>query len=87
MALAFVMSARSAELFFEVCHELKAETEEERVEILTVMGRLGLLQNIVQTEKTKEEYIAHLRKHFNVADLTSPTYKLGETSERNERGS
>jgi inorganic pyrophosphatase len=71
--LAFHLTAEKALLFFEICGELKADTEEKKVAILEAMAELGQIQNIVQTPKTKEEYIQHLSKHFKVL-------KIGDTS-------
>lgn len=64
---AFTLTAENAQLFFELCHELQANTEEERVIILEYMAKQGLVNNIVKTSQTKDEYIKHLSKHFKCA--------------------
>lgn len=84
MTTAFIMSVYAAEIFYSVCEELKADTEEERVRILQSMAQLGMLKNIVEIQKTKEEYIAHLRKHFKVTDLTKPS-SLSEQDDQQEK--
>ena len=74
---AFTLTAENAELFFDICHELKADTEEERIKILEAMAKLGKINNIVKTSMSKEEYIKHLSKHFTCAivksDKTTPS--------------
>ena len=62
--LAFSMNADNAMLFFEVCQELKAETEEERLAILGAMVKLGKIKSITQTKLSKEDYIKHLSEKF-----------------------
>ena len=62
--LAFSLTADNAMLFFEVCQELKADTEEQRVAILKAMVQLGKVKSVVQTPKTKEEYAKHLAEKF-----------------------
>lgn len=68
---AFTLTAENAELFFEVCHELKANTEIERIRILEAMAKLGKVNNIVKTKLNKQEYIKHLSKHFKCAIVKS----------------
>ena len=74
---AFRLTAANAELFFEVCHELKADTEEMRLQILGAMVQLGRVESIVETPKTKEEYIKHLSKHFNVGVVEQTQDSIG----------
>ena len=64
---AFTLTAENAELFFEVCHELKANTEEERVKILIAMAKMGKVENVCKTPMSKDEYIKHLSKNFKCA--------------------
>ena len=68
---AFRLSLDNAVLFFEMCEEFHADTEDKRVELLGLFVQYGLVDQITETPKTKEEYIAHLNKHFNVADATN----------------
>lgn len=67
--LAFHLTADQAELFFQLCEMRDAKTEEGRTEILTQMARHGEVTNVVQTAKTKDEYVQHLAKNFKVAKL------------------
>ncbi len=67
--LAFSLRAEQAELFFTLCGLLDAKTENERTQVLVQMAKLGCVQNIVATKKSKEEYIDHLAKNFKVLRL------------------
>jgi hypothetical protein len=67
---AFRLSVDNALLFYELCEELHANTEEERLQILNIFVQAGMVDQITDTPKTKEEYLAHLRKHFVVNDMT-----------------
>lgn len=67
--LAFHLTAEQAELFFKICEMQDAKTEEERTEILAQMAKHGEVTNVVQTTKTKDEYVQHLAKNFRVAKL------------------
>jgi len=66
---AFTLTLQNAEMFFELCKELKADTEEQRVAILRAMAELGKVNNIVETKMSKEDYIKHLAKHFKVLQV------------------
>jgi translation initiation factor 1 (eIF-1/SUI1) len=66
---AFTLTLQNAEMFFELCKELKADTEEERVAILQAMAELGKVKTIVDTKMSKEDYIKHLAKHFKVLQV------------------
>lgn len=68
---AFRLTADNALLFFEICHELKADTEEARLAILSAMVQLGKVEQVTETSKTKEEYIKHLSQHFKCAIVTN----------------
>lgn len=63
---AFRLTAENAELFFEICQSVHANTEEERLQVLDAMVQLGRVEQITDTPKTKEEYIKHLAKNFKV---------------------
>lgn len=69
--LAFTLSVDNALMFFEICHELHADTIEERIAIMEIMAQFGKVNQIVETPKTKEEYIKHLSKHFKCAIVHS----------------
>jgi hypothetical protein len=70
---AFRLTADSALLFFELCHELNANTEPERLQIMAEMIKLGKVEQVTYTTKTKEEYIKHLQKHFTCAIVEPKT--------------
>ncbi len=67
--LAFMLTAENAQLFFEICQEVNAQTEEERTAVLVHMARLGCVKNVIETKQTKEEYVKHLAKNFKVLML------------------
>ncbi len=67
--LAWTLTADNAVLFYELCQELKAETEAQRVQILMEMARLGKVKNLAKTTMTKEDYLKHLSKNFKVAEI------------------
>ena len=68
---AFTLSLENTIIFWELCKELKAETEEERTAILDAVAELGAVKSIVSSSKTKEEYKQHLAKQFNAVELQS----------------
>jgi len=57
-------SVNEVELFFKVCQELNADTEEKRFQILEAMAQMGKIKNVVKTKMEKKEYVEHLAKHF-----------------------
>lgn len=67
--LAFHLTAEQAELFSKVCEMRDAKTEQERTEVLIQMARHGDITNVVETKKTKDEYVNHLAKNFKVFKL------------------
>ncbi len=73
--LAFRLTPEQAEVFFEVCGLMNAKTEEERTAVLVQMARMGDVASVVETKKTKEEYIQHLAKHFKVLNITKEDKK------------
>lgn len=68
---AFSLTVDNAMLFFEICRELKADKEEERMTILQAMAQLGKVQNIVKTKMTRAQYVKHLSKNFKCAIVKS----------------
>ena len=52
------------ELFFSVCKEINADTEDKRLAILRAMAELGHIDGITKTNKTKEDYIKHISEKF-----------------------
>jgi len=69
--LAFRLTAENALMFFEICRELHADTEEKRLSILNAMVQLGKVEQVTKTPKTKEEYLEHLSKNFKVLNIKS----------------
>ena len=75
---AYHLTADEAMLFFEICHELKAETEEQRMVILNAMASHGKVGFVVDTPKTKDEYVKHLADKFgSVLDITKKENQNG----------
>jgi hypothetical protein len=68
---AFALTSDQALLFFELCHELGAETEEARTAILDALADVGQVKSITSTPMTKEQYTTHLAKHFKVGVIKS----------------
>jgi hypothetical protein len=68
---AFRLTLDNALLFYEMCLELKADTEEKRLAIMDAMVQFGKVEQVTDTPKTKEEYIKHLSKHFKCAIVHS----------------
>lgn len=68
---AFRLTLDNAMLFFELCKELKADTEEKRLSIMDAMVQFGKVEQVTDTPKTKEEYLNHLAKHFKVLNVSS----------------
>lgn len=69
---AFRLTLDQAVLFYEICDELKADTEEKRVAVLQAMAQYGQVEGITETQKTKEEYIKHLSEHFGSVLVVKP---------------
>lgn len=66
----FHMDVDTACEFYRRAAAAKAETEEARTKILIQMVEEGLITTVVQTNRTKEEYVSDLAKNFEVLDLT-----------------
>ncbi len=64
--VAWTMTAEIAMEFFKRCQERGAKTEPERVKILVELAEEGLLNNVVVTSKSRDEYVKGLAKHFKV---------------------
>lgn len=84
---AFRLTAENALLFFEICQEIHADTEAQRISVLNAMVKLGKVDQVTQTTKTKEEYIKHLSKHFKLGivqdngSISSPPNKGNDPKE------
>ena len=64
MSMYFKMSVESAIKFYEICKEVKATTEEDKAIVLQEMAREGLIDNVVKTDRSKEQIIADMSKRF-----------------------
>lgn len=64
--LVWTMDVDTALEFYRRCIERNAETEDERLKILTDLAEEGRMKSVVATSKTKEEYIQDKAKHFRV---------------------
>jgi N-acetyl-anhydromuramyl-L-alanine amidase AmpD len=72
------MDVEAYELFLNVCQEMKAETEEEKAQILAALARMGLINNVSRTGRSKEQIIKDFAKHYKVLHVK------GEDSEQTE---
>jgi hypothetical protein len=61
---AFRLTADQAVLFFEICAEIHADTEEKRLVVLSEMAKVGAVDGITDTKMSKEEYVKHLSSKF-----------------------
>jgi hypothetical protein len=61
---AFRLTLDQATLFFEICMEINADTEEKRMLVLAEMAKAGQVDGITDTKMTKEEYVKHLADKF-----------------------
>ena len=66
--VAWTMTADTAMEFYKRCMDRNANTEEEKVKILVELAEEGKMDHVVATDKTKEEYIAHKAKHYNIIE-------------------
>lgn len=76
---AFMMTPAVAEEFFRRAAERKADTEEARLLILAEMTKEGLMQGVVQTDRTEDQYVADLQKNFGVLDLRNQVDDIEKT--------
>lgn len=75
--LAFRLNLEQLELFYKVCEEMGATTEEARTRILVVMAKMGQIDGVVDTKLSKSDYIKHMAKQFgsvlNITPKEPPT--------------
>ena len=69
------LTADQAYLFFELCQELKADTEEKRLAIINTMAEFEEVESITQTSMTKDEYIKHISQKFGKVLVIKPEEK------------
>jgi hypothetical protein len=62
--LAFRMTPAQAEMYFDICIKMQADTETKRLAILQAMFEEGQIQGIVQNKMTQEDYLKHLTEKF-----------------------
>lgn len=65
---AFTMSPKVAQLFYELCEKYNVNTPERRTQLLMEMANAGMMDRVVMSDKSEEEYLAELKKNFNVVD-------------------
>lgn len=66
---AYQMSLDTAMIFYQLCEELKLNTERDRVSLLDLMAKEKKLQRVWETKRSKEKFIKDLAKHFNVVPI------------------
>lgn len=81
--LAFEMTLEVALEFYRRKQALGAVTEEECAAVLLEMAREGLIQRIMETKRTREQYIQDLQKHYDVLDCTEKINEPETESEAN----
>lgn len=69
--LSFEMTGEVAEEFFRRVQLLEIDNEETRTGVLIKMAKEGLITRVMETKRSKEEYVQDLQKNFNVLDVTS----------------
>lgn len=67
--LSFEMTLEVAVEFYRRKAALGAVTEEECTAVLLEMSREGLIKRITATNRTKEQYVSDLQKHYDVLDM------------------
>jgi hypothetical protein len=58
------------EMFYQICKEVKAETEEDRLKVLLEMARSNLIESVYTTKRTKKQLVEDFGKEHKVLDLT-----------------
>ena len=89
--LAFEMSIDAAIEFYRRVELINAKTEVARTAILVAMAEEGLIKRAWETQRTKEQFIADLRKHSSVLEVggeqqkgcTEGNREAGETEGQN----
>lgn len=69
------MSSDRALEFFERCIAFKAETEEDKTNILLLMAKEGKLQRVWSTGRNKEQVVKDISKEHRVLHLNPPEQK------------
>ena len=71
----YTLDITSYLLFCEVCKKLNIKSEKKRLQVLNVFGKLGYLKNIMQTKRSKEQYIKDVAKHYGDTLVINSTTK------------
>lgn len=67
---AFRMSIAAAAEFYRRAGLLEVDNLENRNKLLLQMVKEGLINGVTETNKSPQEYLDHLKKNFDVLDLT-----------------
>jgi hypothetical protein len=65
------MTLAAAAEFYKRASRLQVDTLENRNKILMQMVAEGLVSGMTETNKSPAEYLEHVKKNFNVLDLTA----------------
>lgn len=65
--LAFTMSQEVAMTFMHLVNKYNL-TEDQRLQLLLYMAKRGMIDSVVESKMSEDEYVAHLRKNFDVVD-------------------
>ena len=70
--LSFQMTGEAAMEFFRRVSLLDKEEdcEEARTKILIKMAQEGLIDSVLETGRSKEQYVADLKRNFSVLDVS-----------------
>lgn len=63
---AFMMTVDQALVFFQLCHDLKLETEEERVTLLSAMAKQGSVKNVWQTGRDQDQFVKDMARNYKI---------------------
>lgn len=65
----FSMTGEIAEEFFRRVQLLEVDNEDNRTKILMQMAREGLIDSVMETQRTKAQYVSDLSREFKVLNL------------------
>lgn len=81
---AFRLNLAQAEIFYTLCHELNADTEEKRLQIMDVLATLGQVEGITESSMSKDEYVKHIAKQFGTVLRVSPNMGTSKETQNGE---
>lgn len=67
--LIWEMDLNVLEEFYQRCIDKNAETEEDKIKVLTELATEGKMNRVVETARSKEQIVSDLKKNFNVATI------------------